>query len=340
MFGVFVGVLAALDVSGWSATACPSASLVAKSASATVPLAARVEQVGDHFVGTLTVMRDGQARTRRHEAPTCSAVLDALALDLDLAVPKTSYAPPKAPKPLANSVKVPGTFAPPPEVPKTSIATPEPVEVPDTSSPAEPPPAVPKTSYAEPNPPPLFENSEKVPDTSFALAPELALGAMVVLGPAPAPSFGAGLSLGFASLPAGFRVDLGVLHARTAMLELASSHGRFSLTEARALVCTPALERGRFSASACAGVSGGLLWAHAFASAEVPTTREQLLPWASGLAEARAAVQLGAGLSLRAAAGPTVPFSRHTFVFEAPRVTLHEVPAIGFGASVGIGWAP
>lgn len=351
MFGVFVGVLAALDVSGWSAAECPSASLEVKAATSSVPLVARVEKRGDRFVGTLTVSRDGQARTRRHEAPTCAAVLDALALDLDLAaVPKTSHETVKLPKPLKIPMKVPGTFAPSPEVPKTSYAAPEPAQVPDTSPPLEPTPAVPKTSYVSPKASEPLENSVKVPgtfvaaaevpDTSAALAPEVSLGGVVVLGPAPAPGFGAALGLGFAPLPYGFRVDLGVLHARTATLDLASTRGRFSLTEARALVCSPSLSRGRFDASLCAGLGGGVLWGQAFASATVPTTREVMLPWASGLIEARASMQLGAGLTLRLAAGPTVPFSRHTFVFEVPRVTLHEVPAIGFGASVGIGWAP
>jgi 2-polyprenyl-3-methyl-5-hydroxy-6-metoxy-1,4-benzoquinol methylase len=42
------------------------------------------------------------------------------------------------------------------------------------------------------------------------------------------------------------------------------------------------------------------------------------------------------GLRLDAHGGPTVPFTRHTFVFESPRVTLYQVQPVGFEGGLGL----
>lgn len=330
MLPVLLTLLGAIEIGEWSAPGCP-ASLLAERARATVtPVRVSVQARGDLWVGSLEVSRDGKTRRRTHEAPTCEALIDALALGVELA-----QAPPDA-KTVVPNPPPPKRSAQTVAVVELPVATPEtpPVPEPVVVAAAKPPPPLP-----EPSPPPAVVATltlpERRPEPGNPTRVELAAHALVLYAPAPGPTFGVEASVSL--LPAGaFRVELSLQHARSATLDLGPSRARFSLTTARLGGCSPTLKVGAAAGSLCASVAAGAVWAQGFASATIGDAREVTLPWFDVAAQGRVAIALTRSLTLEARAGPTFPLNRHTFVFEAPRVTLHSIPFIGFEAAVGL----
>lgn len=344
-------VLGAVEVGAWTAPDCSPARLQALAA-AEGAAAVRVsaQQRGGALVGAVEV---AGARKRTFEAPSCEALLDALAVGVKLAsAAAVHHAPavPPAHAPRRRQAKAAVTAAvppPPPPNPAARVAArappPPPALAPAVAAEAPPPPQAPAPAVA----------AERLPAPTAAVAAETAeparpprqplrleVGARgaIVLAPAPAPAFGGEVS--FALLPgAGAAIELAFLHARTADLPLGPGRGRFSLTAGRLSGCSPALSLFRLSLAACGSVAVGAVWAQGLTAGSITRGYEVVLPWVDlGLA-GRLSLALPAGLSLDARAGPTFPLSRHAFVFEQPQVAVHQVGAVGFQGTLGAAFA-
>ena len=172
--------------------------------------------------------------------------------------------------------------------------------------------------------------------------PKLELGAraLVVFGASPGPSFGAEVSGSWLPLDGAFRLELSVMHARSATQALGPARGRFSLTTARLTGCAPGFHLGPATAELCASVAGGAVWGQGFTSGAIASANEVTLPWFDVSPLARVGVDLPRGFRIEARGGPTFPINRHTFVFEAPRVAVYAVPLVGFEGGLGLSYAP
>jgi hypothetical protein len=289
--------LGAIEIAQWSAPSCPASLLTPrlKPGSGSVRVSVQ-ERSGGVLLGSLEVEREGRTRRRTHEATSCEALIDVLALGVELAqaeAPAEAVEP--SPPPAAGPVAEPVT-----------VTTPAPL------------PGAARTR----------------------LDFELGAHALVIFSPGPGALPGAELSASVLPLDGLFRIELSVQHARTVTLPLGPARGRFSLTAARLAACSPSVPIGPGKAALCGSVAAGAVWAQGFASVTIEAAQEALLPWVDLAPQARLTFPLPYGFRIDARLGPTFPLTRHTFVFERPRTTVHAVPIVGFEGGLGLSYAP
>lgn len=231
------------------------------------------------------------------------------------------------PAPLSPIVAEPPLVAAPAD-------TPAPLEAPESLSADEARPA-PSIDTA-----PVLDATASRAEPATSVKLELAARGLVVFGASPGPSFGAEASFAWLPLNGAFRLELSVMHARSATQALGPARGRFSLTTARLTGCAPGFHLGPATAELCGSVAGGAVWGQGFASGTIASANEVTLPWFDASPLARVGVDLPRGFRIEARGGPTFPINRHTFVFEGPRVAVYTVPPVGFEGGLGLSFAP
>lgn len=197
--------------------------------------------------------------------------------------------------------------------------------------PAPPPPAEPKPK-PEPEPKPPRARIETRPEPAPAPPPErlhsgAGLGVALVQGPAPVML----VALGPEVFVEHFR--LGLLAAQTGIIGPSDEQSTFRWLVARPGVCPFGLE-GTFRALPCVIADLGVVQAE---GRDVDEPQSATRFWADlglagrvGYASGSFHVDLELGLFL--------PLTRDDFVFEKPRIVVHDVPALGESAGIYLGF--
>jgi hypothetical protein len=279
-----------------------------------------IERIGARFVGRVRVTpQEGAEGERRFEDADCGEVARSLALVVALAV-----------DPDAETGEIPGG---------------EPATEPETEPPADP--AAPEQpAGAKSDSPPtahIEANRDRVAaspaPSRTSVAWELGVLAFLQTGVAPEPLTGAGVGarstisrLGPLGEPS---VALQILAADSQIAGPDTGPASYRWIVARALVCpTSASPASRFSARPCVVADLGAVSGSGEAIAYRRTSTGL---WSSLGAAGEAAWQPVDPVILTLSASFGANLSRHRFVFERPRLIVHEVPALGFGAAFGAG---
>jgi hypothetical protein len=88
---------------------------------------------------------------------------------------------------------------------------------------------------------------------------------------------------------------------------------------------------------ACVAFDLGALRGRGDASSELLEGTSRTVFWAAGVLGGRLRASFGARLSVEAQAELGLPFVRHDFMFQDPPTLIFRVPAVGFGAGLGLG---
>lgn len=242
---------------------------------------------------------DGEKVSRTLGADTCDEVVNAIALVTALAMEARAGSEDPAPAPGAR--------------PPTTAATPEP-------APTTPPPPVPAATPADD-------------------APRWDAGMGVDVASGYAPSLSVGLRLFVEMAPAFFSVRASVLHADSGKVSVEDGRTRFRFWGARVEGCPLRVPLGAsFAATPCAGVEAGALQGEGLPGRGIVETHEATEPWFAALALGRLQAEVDSFLLLEAQADVRFPLVRHEFYLERPDRSVHDVPAVAFGASLGIGF--
>jgi hypothetical protein len=205
-------------------------------------------------------------------------------------------------------------------------------EVPKPGAP--PPSRTPQTPRAEPrakpSPPSATVSHEPRAHWDAGVGVELASGY--------APSLTVGLRLFVEWLPASWSVRVSASHADSGKVSVEGRRARMQFWGGRAEACPLRLALAEhWQAIPCAGLDLGALRGEGIASDEIdnPETTTEL--WLAPSVIARLQADLDQFLLLEAALDARFPLLRHEFFFE-PDNDFYTVPAIAFGASLGIGF--
>jgi hypothetical protein len=241
---------------------------------------------------------DGEKVSRTLGADTCDEVVNAIALVTALAMEARAGSEEPAPAPGAR--------------PPTG-ATPEP-------APLAPPP-----------PPPAATRADDGARWDAGMGVDIASGY--------APSISVGLRLFVEMAPSFFSVRASVLHADSGKVGVEDGRTRFRFWGARVEGCPLRVPLGAsFAVSPCAGVEGGALQGEGLSGGGIVETREATEPWLAALALGRLQAEVDSFLLLEAQADVRFPLVRHEFYLERPDRSVHDVPAVAFGASLGVGF--
>lgn len=276
----------------------------------------RIEPSDGGSQGNLILGRPGWLRERSVDGATCEEVVSALALITALAIDPhavTAPTPKREPEPrptaatpdLLLPLPLPAPWAPP--LPDAARA------MPPTSPPARAPRRIPW---------------------------EVGAFGDVAAEVLPRALFGGGIFVG-AHLPSTSRLEgslrLSLALATTGAFAVPPAGVRFTRGLARVDGCLFALRPlPRLSIEPCVAIEGGVFQAEGIGSAQVPLTESAVVPWAGATAFPRIDVDLGSAF-VEAQGGPVFSLVKRTFVFDNPRVVIHEVPPVTLGVSFGAG---
>jgi len=269
--------------------------------------------------GRLTLREtDGHVSVRDVPGGDCDEVLSAMALIAALTV-----------DPLARPDR---------EVPIASRRQPRAAEPPKPPQPRREPPRRVKPPRVPPSPAPEPEPEEPDPDAS-SVERGFGVGQRVTVQTAVMPGATVGLAahveLAFAE-PALFspRLRLTGIFSQSGSIEAAGGRAEFDWITARLQACPVRLGLGRsWNIRPCAYFDVGRLRGQGF---DIEPSREKQVLWTAAGAEISAEVRLAGPLTLGAEVGILLPFRRDRFFFE-PDTDLHELPAAGFSAGLGLG---
>jgi hypothetical protein len=175
--------------------------------------------------------------------------------------------------------------------------------------------------------------------TTKAARPRWEVGGQFVwhspLAPNGAP--GGALFAGRVAPHDGFSARGTLLYVQSGVIEAEQGAARISLMAARFDGCAPAVGAESFKLRACLGLEGGRLRGQGRPGGAITETGMTNELWLATGVLARADGILGNFILLEVEGGPWFPLTRTEFDFKAPKITIHEIPAVGvvFGAGAG-----
>lgn len=278
----------------------------------------RLERAGRWRV-TLRTRRGDATGERSIEAASCSALADATAVVLALAL----VSPDAAPEAATADVPADAAGAPPPAT-ATATATP--------ATPARPADHA-RAAEREATParvPPAEDVSREAstPEPEHALA--VAAAMMVDGATLPAPSSGGGGSVAWT--PGRLRLEAGAAlfagQSRTTSVSAAGADLRLFVAGARGCA---SIVRAPIDVAPCAGADVNVVTAHGFGA---PANYDTSAAWASAAGGAIVRIPIRHWIAVRAQLDAIVPLSRPTFVVEGEGA-IHRSAAIGARGGIG-----
>ncbi len=244
---------------------------------------------------------DGRTITRSVSAPTCDEALSLMAVITSVAIEAQRRK--AAPKSAAARETTP------------------PVSRPEKPTPRVQPTTVVDTDVASPH---TFEH-------------EAGLRFLLSSGFGTRAALGAGAEWGLV-VDESFEVRAAVEARDTGTVPADDARARFRSLTARGDVCVATLRLTSWlGVPLCAGLEAGVLWAEGVPSPPtVASVRSSYVPWIAGLVTPRVRLS-GLRAYLELVPEIRIPFSGHSFLFEAPERTAYQTPDIAFGASLGAG---
>ena len=199
------------------------------------------------------------------------------------------------------------------------------------------PSATPSTAAPPvPVPPPRAPPSRRAESRSARWEPSLGVAASGANGITPTVLLGVAVHGAIANDVSGWwapSIRL-TLEARKTF-EGSGANAGFALVTAGLDLCPSAVQGGGLSFRPCVGTSAGLLHARGI-SVSTPASADSLWLDVRGLGRVRWLLAGGRGF-VEFEGGALLPVTRPTFVFQTPRIVLHEVTSVAFHASIGVG---
>jgi hypothetical protein len=241
---------------------------------------------------------DGEKVSRTLGADTCDEVVNAIALVTALAMEARAGAEEPATPPGAGTGVSPGA----------------------TTAPAPPPPP------ALPKPAP-----KSGPRWDAGMGVDIASGY--------APSLAVGLRLFVEMMPSFWSVRASVLHADSGKVNVEDGRTRFRFWGGRVEGC-PLRWRFHedFGLVPCAGIEAGALHGEGLPGRGIAQPRDATELWLAALALGRIQADVEDFLLLEAQLDVRFPVMQHEFYLERPDRSVHDVPVVAFGASLGVGF--
>jgi hypothetical protein len=163
-------------------------------------------------------------------------------------------------------------------------------------------------------------------------------GAGLDVASAYAPSASVGLRLFVEHAPSTVSVRATAMHADSGRVPVEGGRIRFRFWGGRLEGCPLRLElRGQLAALPCAGLDGGALGGEGLPGDGIAEPKRATELWLAAAVIGRLVFAIDHFLLLEAQADARFPLLRHEFYLESPERDVHAVPAVGFGASLGIG---
>ena len=153
-----------------------------------------------------------------------------------------------------------------------------------------------------------------------------------------APSLSAGLHVFAEYTPSFWSARATAMHADSGKVAVDGGRIRFRFWGGRVEGCPLRFESAPFTAAPCAGFELGALHGEGLPGRGIAEPKDTTELWLAGLVVGRVGYALDDFLLLELAGDVRFPLTRHEFVLERPDRSVHEVPAVAFGASIGVGF--
>lgn len=153
-----------------------------------------------------------------------------------------------------------------------------------------------------------------------------------------APSLSAGLHVFSELTPSFWSVRWTALHADSGKVAVEGGRTRFRFWGGRAEGCPLSWAWEPLRLAPCAGLEAGALHGEGLPGGGIARPKETTELWLAGLVVGRVQLALDDFLLLEAQGDLRFPLTRHEFRLDTPERTIHDVPAVAFGASLGVGF--
>jgi hypothetical protein len=153
-----------------------------------------------------------------------------------------------------------------------------------------------------------------------------------------APTAAFGLRLFAEHAPSFFSLRATAMHADSGNVDVDGGSARFRFWGGRLEGCPLRLALGKqLEAVPCAGLDAGALDAKGLPGSGISSPKRATELWLAAVVVGRVVLEIDRMLLVEAQADARFPVLRHEFYLETPERDVHSVPAIGVGASLGVG---